>query len=348
MGTDLDGTPFEEDGKAVSSPHDHRLGKSESQSVPISALRPGESPRLGGPSAKHAQELAELAVTLPSIVVHKDTMRVVDGTHRLLAARLRGEQEIEVRFFEGTENDAFVFAVQANVANGLPLSLADRKFAAARILACYPMRSDRWIASVTGLTAKTVRSIRMGSTEENQQSNTRIGRDGRARPTDGERRRNIAEQLVRDNPEVSVRTIARKAGIAPSTALGVRNRVLFGGRTIPAQKSRQTPEPVAEKPQHPPLPVQRVAGDDGAYDATRDTGPPTAESILRWLRADPSLRFKESGRTLIRWLGTRTIDPGELLPLLEDIPAHCAEAVSALARYNAMAWRRLSEQLDRH
>ncbi|MFC7729983.1 hypothetical protein [Actinomadura keratinilytica] len=69
---------------------------------------------------------------LPPILVHRRTMRVVDGMHRLRAARLQGRCEIGVRFVDGPDADVFVAAVRANIGHGLPLSLADREAAAAR------------------------------------------------------------------------------------------------------------------------------------------------------------------------------------------------------------------------
>jgi hypothetical protein len=62
-------------------------------------------------------------------------MRVIDGMHRLRAAQLRGDHGVEVKFFDGDADEAFIAAVRANITHGLPLTLADRKAAAQRILA---------------------------------------------------------------------------------------------------------------------------------------------------------------------------------------------------------------------
>ncbi len=127
--------------------------------VPVSALQDADSPRISGEDAEHVRRLAEVA-QWPPITVHRPSMRVIDGMHRLNAARLRGQGEIEVRFFDGTAPEAFVLAVRLNTRHGLPLSLSDRKAAADRILASHPQWSDRLVASVTGLAAKTVAEIR--------------------------------------------------------------------------------------------------------------------------------------------------------------------------------------------
>ncbi|MFD1048734.1 serine hydrolase, partial [Kibdelosporangium lantanae] len=93
--------------------------------VPIDSLLPADSPRLSGESMEHARMLAASEAELPPIVVHRPTRRVIDGMHRLKAAALRGQDDILVRFYEGDDEDAFIVAVETNIAHGLPLSLAD-------------------------------------------------------------------------------------------------------------------------------------------------------------------------------------------------------------------------------
>ena len=70
-------------------------------------------------------------------------MRVIDGTHRLRAALLRGVDVIDVLYFDGPDADAFVLAVELNHTHGLPLSRADRTAAAERIIGSHPDWSDR-------------------------------------------------------------------------------------------------------------------------------------------------------------------------------------------------------------
>lgn len=150
--------------------------------VPVDALRAATaSPRTAGVDMDYVRVLTESFGQLPPIVVHRSTMCVIDGMHRLCAARLLGKETIKVSFFAGDAAAAFVLAVQSNVAHGLPLSLAERGAAAARIVRSHAQWSDRMIASVTGLSPKTVGVIRVGSSEEIPQSDVRIGRDGRVR-----------------------------------------------------------------------------------------------------------------------------------------------------------------------
>src|SRR5437868_3368952 len=102
--------------------------------VPVDDLLDGVSPRRSGVDQEHVAVLAEAADSLPPIVVHRPSMRVVDGTHRLHAARRQGRETIDVVWFDGTEAEAFLHTVEANIRHGLPLTLADRKDAACGIL----------------------------------------------------------------------------------------------------------------------------------------------------------------------------------------------------------------------
>ena len=56
---------------------------SPNESVPTDALFPSDSSRLKGERSGHTQTLAGSNAILPSIVVHRATMRAIDGMHRL-------------------------------------------------------------------------------------------------------------------------------------------------------------------------------------------------------------------------------------------------------------------------
>src|SRR5262245_17675514 len=108
--------------------------RSPTTTVPIRSLVPSQSLRINGEHKDHVRTLAETDDKLPPIVVHRTTMQVIDGMHRLRAAVLRGREHIDVEFFEGDEEDAFVLAVKLNARHGLPLSPADRAAAVVRII----------------------------------------------------------------------------------------------------------------------------------------------------------------------------------------------------------------------
>lgn len=290
--------------------------------VAISALVLVDSPRLSGEDTAHTRRLTEVEEKLPPILVHRGTMRVIDGYHRVRAAMLKGETKIEATFYDGSEDMVFPLAVEQNVAHGLPLSLADRRSAAERIVATFPEWADRAIASSTGLSPKTVAAIRRRSGEENPRLNTRLGRDGRAHPlcvADGRRR---AAELITEKPDASLREIAREAGISPGTVQDVRARLKSG--------------------QDPVLPMRRSTTVLQSIEL-----PPIDHSrYLEVLKNDPSLRFTHEGRNLLRWLHVQVLGTARWADMIDTVPAHSADTVAALATYCSSSWREFSRRLN--
>jgi ParB-like chromosome segregation protein Spo0J len=272
----------------------------------------------------HVRLLAETETPLPPIVVHHSTMQVIDGRHRVRAAELRGESHVEVRFFEGSQEDAFVLSVRLNTTHGLPLSQADRAAAATRIVGTHPQWSNRMIASVAGLSAKTVGAIRERSTGEIPQLNARVGQDGRARPIDPRQGREAACRLLSAQPDASLRQIAEASGIALATAKDVRERIRRGEDPIPAQLRR------TQKLNSP-----AASGTRGTATGAQ-VAPSPAENqsqvFLQRLRKDPSLRFSDAGRNLLRLLGERPMEAKDWERLAESVPQHWIEAVARIAR----------------
>src|ERR1039458_10339815 len=131
-------------------------------SVPISLLVPGFHLRQEGTDPAHVRLLADAAgsVQLPSILVQKSGSRIIDGLHRLEVAKLRGEWAISARIVDCTDSEALVLAIKTNTLHGLPVSRADRISGAKRMLAAHPDWSDRAVAGITGLSAKSIASLR--------------------------------------------------------------------------------------------------------------------------------------------------------------------------------------------
>ena len=67
--------------------------------------------------------------------------------------------------------------------------------------------------------------------------------------------------------------------------------------------------------------------------------------LLHRLKHDPSLRFSEAGRALIRLLSLHMLGRSELQHLLDVIPEHLRPVVADLARACAGTWGELAEQL---
>lgn len=172
--------------------------------------------------------LAASESALPPILVDRGTMLVGDGMHRLRAAALRGASQIEVRFFERTTEMAFLTAVRENVTHCLPLSRADREAAVVRILGSFPGLSDRVVAAACGVSHSMVGAVRRRVPVERVRSTTRTGLDGRVRPLNSADGRRSARRIIAERPGASLREIAKLAGISPSTAKDVRDRMRRG------------------------------------------------------------------------------------------------------------------------
>ncbi|MEV6975323.1 ParB N-terminal domain-containing protein [Kitasatospora sp. NPDC093806] len=369
--------------------------------VPVGALLPAlpaDSPRSAGEDLRHTQLLAQSGAVLPPIIVHRPSMRVVDGTHRLRAAIARGEELIRARFFDGPRRDAFLLAVRENTAHGLPLSLADRAAAATRIIRSHGHWSDRAIAETAGLSASTVREIRRATLDTAEQPAVRLGRDGRTRPLNSSQGRVLAGRLMAEMPTASLRQIARLAGISPGTVRDVRARLGRGEDPVPAALRRtgepeggagirpaapavqvrpavharpavQVPStvhvpptvhvaPTAQAPraaQEPPavqVPEAALVRPTAQVPAQRPT-PGAAEAahdhsaLLALLAKDPSLKYAEHGRLLLRLLSAHALPPQHWRELIDVVPGHSLRLVSQAARACAETWEQFADGLER-
>lgn len=298
--------------------------------VPINSLLDAASPRQAGENIDHVHAIAESEETLPPIVVNRPSMRVIDGMHRLRAAKLRGEKRVEVRFFDGDEESSFVLAVRVNVIHGLPLSLVDRRAAAARIAAAYPQWSDRMIGLVTGLSGKTVAAVRGCPTEENAQLDSRVGHDRRVRPLNASEGRKRAARLIVADPSKSLREIARQAGISPETVRDVRKRLRRGESVVSCGKPKN----------------DSLCGQLDPGSQTDTSVNPDGWSAVQALQADPAFRSSESGRALLRILTMYRVLEKHRNELIEHIPGHCLTRAAQAAYYCARIWQDFGDRIE--
>jgi ParB-like chromosome segregation protein Spo0J len=301
----------------------------------LDSLRPADSPRRDGIDAAHVQALAEAAEELPPILVQRSTRRVIDGMHRLAAARRNGQVEVGVRFVDCGDEDACALAVATNITGERPLSAAERRAAAARILRHRPEASDRLIAELAGLTPRAVGNIRRLAAGTLPNVARRVGRDGRIRPLNTSDGRKIASQILAADPDASLREIARRAGISIGTAHDVREKVRRGSDPV-TPKARCCSK------------AQCCPKCEGARDDAASAEPADFDLILRRLRQDPALRYCETGRSLLGWLSQpRLLESADWQQIIDSIPPHRRPDVIAIASSCARAWGEFARELER-
>ena len=325
----------------------------------IGDLMPSLSPRKQREDPAHIRMLAEVDGDTGPILVHRPTMRVIDGTHRLRAAALKGSTRVTVRLFDGDEADAFVLAVHLNIRHGLPLTLDERKAAARRIVSSHPHWSDRAIAERTGLSAKTVGKVRTGVSGD--APHHRLGRDGRLRPVSSIEGRRRAAALLTAEPEISLRELSRRTGLSVGTVRDVRDRLGRGLPPVPERLRVEEERQVKLVPSHPmtmPGPGN-VRARPTAQEASRpqtemDAAPSRAEtngssaetaSVVRKLVRDPSLRATESGRALLRMLMATELERTQWEQIAEAIPTHCVPLIRAVVLKRCEDWRKLASMV---
>ncbi len=310
--------------------------------VPVLSLRAADSPRLNGEDRAHIARLAETETPLPPILVNERTMRVIDGMHRLMAASLQGREMIDIVFFDGSEADVFLHAVKENIAHGLPLSLADRRAATERIIASHPQMSDRSIGHSAGLAAKTVAAIRKRSGDV-PQWDARVGRDGRVRPLNSDQGRRRAAELLVQQPEASLRDVARAAGISPATVLDVRKRLERHEPAVPTKRpaSRANGAEANADGDQRPAPAVRLSP---AASRSAAVGDPA--SMVEMLVRDPSLRGNERGKAMLRLLHVNAVAARQVQDVAAGVPPHCVAIVMQLAAQYAKMWQDFARELD--
>lgn len=298
--------------------------------IAIEELQLGLSPREQLCDADHVAALAEVIDDVPPILVHVPTMRVIDGAHRVAAARSLGRERIRALLFEGDEVAAHVEAVRSNVAHGKPLTLAEREAAAVHIIELAPQWSDRRIAGVSGLSPKTVGRLRGRATVDPAQSRTRVGRDGRLRPVDpAEVRRRVAE-VVRADPGASTRSIASRTGASQATVRDVRQRLSRGASELigrPRRRKRKGgDEPADVADAVDVADIGDVAGDAEAPPAGAGTGSGVPD-FATWFDQH---RIEEVDWQ--RWVGS--------------LPISRVYEVADVCRRNSAAWRAFAVALE--
>jgi hypothetical protein len=236
----------------------------------------------------------------------------------LTATTLSQQDSIAVRFFDGTAEEAFVLGVAANITHGLRLSRKDRKAAAARILGMYPDWSDRTIAATAGLSHPTVAVIRRRcSTGKTFQLNTRLGRDGKARPLTSNSGRRAAAELILADSSTPLREVARQAHVSIGTAHDVQTRLRQGV--------------------DPSVSTTRGAGLD--FSLAR------ALAATKKLRTDPAVWSHQDGKAMLQLLSHSLQIAHQVRSAIKNAPQHCLDTVAEVAAALGDYWSRLGRDL---
>lgn len=308
------------------------------QDVLIERLRFGLSPRKEFCDARHVAALAEVLDDVPPIIVHLPTMRVIDGVHRVHAARSVGRVTIRAALFEGDEVEAHIEAVRSNVTHGKPLTLAEREEAAVKILELVPDWSDRRIAGASGLSPKTVARLRGGparATEESAQSRARVGRDGRVRPVDPtEVRRRVAE-AVRSEPDASTRSIASRTGASQATVRDVRQRLSRGASELVARPGRRRKRKQAAADEE-----ARQLDDEVDDVQGPGSGPDSGEGVAGAQGATAGVV------DFATWFEQRHIEAADWQGFVQDLPISRVYEVADACRRFSVSWRDFAIALE--
>lgn len=222
--------------------------------VPAAGLRFGRAFREKAISEARVAELMRAPERWSAILVATD-MTVIDGRHRVTAARRLGIEQVTVEIFEGDAQDAFLEFVQRNLTSGEGLNRRERSKAARRILCAHPEWADRRIGDLCGVSPKAVGQMRQSlmrtfAPGQIDWSDVRIGRDGRSRPIDPANRRARIIEALAANPDISLRSIARLVGVSPETVRRVRLGLSEPTWSPPIQIADVPPAPLARRRVH--------------------------------------------------------------------------------------------------
>lgn len=278
--------------------------------------------REGDVHEDQVERLVKLRAHWPPILVGRVTGHIVDGVHRIAAARALGMEHIEAAYFEGSADEELIEFVRRNVHHGLTLTLRERRRAARQVLLAHAQWSDRRIGELCAISPKTVgrlRTVNAGPAAENAHldSNSRIGRDNKLHPVDTSSVRTRVVKAIEQEPDGSLRTIAALAGVSPETVRSVRTNM---SKTAPSESATDLLEIV--------LPIRE-----------------TEAAALEWGQ-DRALATKAEGDKLIAWLERTVVEEKDWRPLLGAVPISRVYEISDEARRRSEQWSRFARCVE--
>lgn len=293
--------------------------------VALASLPVGHAWRAHGLDDARVTALAARYPQLPPVLVRRDDLLVVDGAHTVAAARRLGMQVAHVRWFDGTWVDAAeAFVTRNSIANSLPLSTEDRRAVIHSTLHAEPTWSDRRIAQVCGVSPKMIARIRSAAPSlrpAHAVGEKRVGRDGRARPVRAGAMRVLIAQMLDEQPDASLRTVASALGVSPETARSVRRDREVG------QESRMVGWHGSS-----------TAFDELALVRIR------RESPAPW-RGDHAFKSTSAGEEFIGWFEATNI--GDEPCRADDVPLSRIYEIADEARRRATFWSEFADSIER-
>lgn len=131
-------------------------------------------PRQSEPTAEEVETYAASFEHLPPVEVWvidgREGYWLIDGRCRMLAAEKLGLDEVEAHVQAGTEQAALERAFDANLANGRPLTAAERTAAAKVKLALHPDWTDARLSAACGVSRRTIVALRSSATSTTVES----------------------------------------------------------------------------------------------------------------------------------------------------------------------------------
>jgi len=120
----------------------------------------------------------------PAVDVFFDGLEnwLADGFHRYHAHKRAKVTDILATIHNGSKDDALVFALGANRANGLRRTNEDKRKCVTIALERWPEWSNRRIAEVCGVSHMTVSRLRPDEVEQSDTITERVGKDGVRQP----------------------------------------------------------------------------------------------------------------------------------------------------------------------
>jgi hypothetical protein len=338
----------------------------DTEFLALTQISVGEIVRECDLDERHVERLVEVGGGWPPIVVWGPDNVIIDGLHRFVAARRLGHAAMAVVRFRGDAEAAYVESIARNTRHGLPLTVHERLRAARRLLERHPQWSDRRIAGLCGVAAKTVANARRhrevsavphpagpavakeapgvdrvstgglppgtdeGPAGHGRSGDVRVGKDGKVRfARAGEARARVLAELAR-NPEGSLRQIARRAGVSAETVRTVRNSMGHPAPDVAGWSGPRGPRPLGRGD------IETLLSLAGLH---------LVDDAEPW-KPDDAFSSRPDSSVFARWFERTAVGP-EAAELLRAVPLSRAYEVADEARARAARWSEFARLLER-